>query len=209
MSAFDNTDVDIDGTLAPKSDQLDAIELVDPRTITIRAVTAGSADQPVNVWFDGDGGRPWRPSKTVRRILRECWGKRGSDWVGRSCTIYNDKTVKFGGLEIGGVRVSHASGIGHPITMLLPVTRGKFAKHTIQPLKMPKQPPATARPPLDLAPATENDAAFSAVIAAINAAADTDQLAEIVADADMDRFTESQRNTARELYVERRDALSV
>jgi hypothetical protein len=127
-------DIDIDRTLAPKSDQLDAVELSEPRTITITKLTEGSEDQPINVYFEGDGGRPWRPSKTVRRILRECWGNRGSDWVGKSCTIYNDKSVKFGGLEIGGVRVSHASGISNPITMLLPVTRGKFAKYHIQPL---------------------------------------------------------------------------
>ena len=141
-------DVDIDATLAPKSDQLDAIELAEPRTITITAVTAGSAEQPINVWFEGDNGRPWRPSKTVRRILRECWGKRGSDWVGKSCTLYNDRTVKYGGLEIGGVRVSHASHIDGQITMMLPVTRGKFGKHTVLPLKQASSNPGPlAEPP--------------------------------------------------------------
>jgi hypothetical protein len=127
-------DVNIDATLAPKSDQLDAIELSQPRTITVRAVTAGSGEQPINVYFDGDDGRPFRPSKTVRRILREAWGNRGSDWVGKSATLYNDKTVKYGGIEVGGVRVSHVSHIDSPITMMLPVTRGKFAKYHIQPL---------------------------------------------------------------------------
>ena len=203
MSASNNADVDIDRTLAPKSDQLDAIELSEPRTITIRAVTAGSADQPVNVWFEGDGDRPWRPSKTVRRILRECWGKRGSDWVGKSCTIYNDKTVKFGGLEIGGVRVSHASGIDSTITMLLPVTRGKFAKYTVQPLRTPKR-----TPPADPAGQLLIDAAFDKLLEAMNAATDADNLADIIAAEDMTRFTEDQRNQARELYVARRDALT-
>jgi hypothetical protein len=79
----------------------------------------------------------------VRRILREAWGNRGSDWVGKSATLYNDKTVKYGGIEVGGVRVSHVSHIDSPITMMLPVTRGKFAKYHIQPLVVRfEMPPA-------------------------------------------------------------------
>jgi hypothetical protein len=190
-------DVDIDATLAPKSDQLDAIELAEPRTITVTRVTAGTEDQPLNVWFEGDNGRPWRPSKTVRRILRECWGKRGSDWVGKSATLYNDRTVKFGGIEVGGVRVSHASHIQGPIILMLPVTRGKFKKYTVQPLKAP---PRAERPPLGLSPPTESDAALDGLLRDMRAASDTDQLAEIVSLFDMDTLTDQQRETAREEF---------
>jgi hypothetical protein len=191
-------DVDIDATLAPKSDQLDAIELAEPRTITVTRVTAGTGEQPLNVWFEGDNDRPWRPSKTVRRILRECWGKRGSDWVGKSCTLYNDRTVKYGGIEVGGVRVSHASHIAGPVVLMLPVTRGKFKRYEVQPLKTPAK--REDRPPLDLAPATEQDAAFSALLADMRAAADVEQLAEVLAAHDMNAFSESQREMARAEY---------
>ena len=153
-------DVNIDATLAPKSDQLDAIELSQPRTITVRAVTAGSGEQPINVYFDGDDGRPFRPSKTVRRILREAWGNRGSDWVGKSATLYNDKTVKYGGIEVGGVRVSHVSHIDSPITMMLPVTRGKFAKYHIQPLTIRTMPAKAFADVLDRMAAAETEDAL-------------------------------------------------
>ena len=184
-------DIDIDRTLAPKSEQLDAIELAEPRTITITKLTEGSEDQPINVYFEGDGGRPWRPSKTVRRILRECWGKRGSDWVGKSCTIYNDKSVKFGGLEIGGVRVSHASHINNPITMLLPVTRGKFAKYHIQPLVVRSMPAA----------------AFTDVLARMAAAETEDALLKIAKEIGEDA-SDQQREQARAAFRARRAELT-
>lgn len=184
-------DIDIDRTLAPKSDQLDAVELTEPRTITITKLTEGSEDQPINIYFEGDGGRPWRPSKTVRRILRECWGKRGSDWVGKSCTIYNDKSVKFGGLEIGGVRVSHASHIGNPITMLLPVTRGKFAKYHIQPLVVRSMPAE----------------AFTDVLARMTAATTEDALLKIAKEIGEDA-SDQQRNQARAAFRARRAELN-
>jgi len=202
-------DVDIDATLAPKSDQLDAIELAEPRTITITRVTAGTKDQPLNVWFEGDGGRPWRPAKTVRRILRECWGKLGSDWVGKRCTIYNERTVEYGGVEVGGVRVSHASDIPGPIVMMLPIKRGKFRRYEVQPLKATiKQPSSNARPPLDLAPATPTEAAFDALLAKFRSATTTDELADVANAEDMDQYTDRQRETARIVYLECRDALA-
>ena len=184
-------DVNIDATLAPKSDQLDAIELSQPRTITIRAVTAGSGEQPINVYFDGDDGRPFRPSKTVRRILREAWGNRGSDWVGKSATLYNDKTVKYGGIEVGGVRVSHVSHIDSPITMMLPVTRGKFAKYHIQPLVVRSMPAK----------------AFTDVLARM-ATAEDEGILLIIAKEIGEIASEEQREQARAAYRARRDELT-
>ena len=184
-------DVNIDATLAPKSDQLDAIELSQPRTITVRAVTAGSGEQPINVYFDGDDGRPFRPSKTVRRILREAWGNRGSDWVGKSATLYNDKTVKYGGIEVGGVRVSHVSHIDSPITMMLPVTRGKFAKYHIQPLVVRSMPAA----------------AFTDVLARMAAAETEDALLKIAKEIGEDA-SEQQREQARAAFRARRAELT-
>jgi len=184
-------DVNIDATLAPKSDQLDAIELSQPRTITVRAVTAGSGEQPINVYFDGDDGRPFRPSKTVRRILREAWGNRGSDWVGKSATLYNDKTVKYGGIEVGGVRVSHVSHIDSPITMMLPVTRGKFAKYHIQPLTIREMPAAK----------------FADVLARMTAATTEDALLKIAKEIGEDA-SEQQREQARAAFRARRAELT-
>ena len=61
--------MDITATLAPKSDQLDAIDLVGgPRIFTVTDVTAGNPEQPVNVHL-AEFDRVWRPGKSMRRVL--------------------------------------------------------------------------------------------------------------------------------------------
>jgi hypothetical protein len=202
-------EVNIKQAAAPNANQINYEDLVGgPITIRVTEVRAGSKEQPIEVHYEGGDGRPFKPCKSMLRVLIAAWGDKGSEWVGRSMVLYGDADVRFGGVAVGGIRISHVSHIDQPISVLLSTSRGKRKPYMVKPLKAEVRPVHKSRPPLDLAPASETDAAFSAVIAAINAAADTDQLAEIVADADMDRFTESQRNQARELYVERRDALS-
>ncbi|MGX1809684.1 hypothetical protein ACWIGI_28520 [Nocardia sp. NPDC055321] len=42
--------MNIEDTLAPKSDQIQADDLIaGPRTVTIESVSAGSVEQPVNI----------------------------------------------------------------------------------------------------------------------------------------------------------------
>lgn len=82
---------DVTETLTPKSDQLDAIELVDgPRTFTIeRVVVKKGAEQPVSIHFV-EFDRPWRPGRNQRRVLAYCWGKLSSGWVGKRVTLFRD-----------------------------------------------------------------------------------------------------------------------
>lgn len=127
--------MDISETLAPKSDQLDYEDLIQgARTFTIKGVSKGpSMEQPFNVTlveFD----RPWRPAKSMRRVLAAAWGTDATAYVGRKVTLFGDATVKFGGQEVGGIRVSHLSHITEPLTVPLMVTRGKRAPFTVQPL---------------------------------------------------------------------------
>ena len=64
--------VDIADTLAPKSDQLTADDLIaGPRTITITRVTGneGNADQPVNIFYEGDGGNPFRDEQLPQAVI--------------------------------------------------------------------------------------------------------------------------------------------
>jgi hypothetical protein len=65
MTGFDLTE-----SIVPKSDQLNAEDLLTgPRTFTITEVRKGSLEQPVDIHLAEFPGRPFRPSKTVRRIL--------------------------------------------------------------------------------------------------------------------------------------------
>jgi len=145
--------MDITDTLAPKSDQLDAVDLSHsgPRTFTITDVSKGAPDQPVNVHL-AEFPRVWRPGKSMRRVLASCWGTDASAYVGRRVTLFCDPTVKFGGEAVGGIRVSHMSHIDKPTKVPLIVTRGKSAMYTVRPLTESAPTPA-----LDIATCTDQE----------------------------------------------------
>jgi hypothetical protein len=129
--------MDLSDTIIPRSDQLNAEDLLSgPRTVTITEVHKGaSAEQPVDIVLNEFGpARPFKPSKTVRRILVLAWGPDANTYPGRRLTIYRDPAVKFGGMDVGGIRVSHLSHIAKPLTVALAVSKGKRAVHVVQPL---------------------------------------------------------------------------
>ena len=145
--------MDITESLAANSAQQNYDEyLAGPKTVTVAEVTQGTAEQPVNVELVEFPGKPFKPAKSVRRVLAAAWGTDASKWTGRRLTIYGDPSVRYGGKEVGGLRVSHVSHIDKPITVALTVTRGKRAPFTVQPL-----PDAPAPPPIP-AFKTEDDA---------------------------------------------------
>lgn len=140
--------MDITATLAPKSNQLNTDDLIaGPRTITITKVSAGNAEQPVAVAFEGDEGKPWYPCKSMRRVLVAAWGADASQYVGRRVTLFRDPEVQYGGIKVGGIRVSHLSDLDGPLSIALTVTRQKRAPYRVQPLAAaPVAPPAAAGP---------------------------------------------------------------
>jgi hypothetical protein len=124
--------MDISETLAPNSDQLDAIDLLgNPRTFTITKVSKGNAEQPVNIHL-AEFPRVWRPGKSMRRVLAACWGTDASIWVGRRVTLYCDERVRFGNDVVGGTRISHLSHIDKPKSIPLLVSRGKSASFKVE-----------------------------------------------------------------------------
>jgi hypothetical protein len=136
--------MDLTDTIAPTSDQLDAVDLLGgPQTFTITGVSRGNAEQPVNITL-AEFPRVWRPSKGMRRVLVACWGPDASQYVGRRVTLYCDPDVRFGGDKVGGTRISHLSHIDKPKAVPMLVSRGKSAVVTVQPLK--DAPPAQAGP---------------------------------------------------------------
>jgi hypothetical protein len=133
--------MDMTPTLAAKSNQLTTDDLIaGPLTILITNVTAGTADQPVAISFEGDQGKPWFPCKSMRRVLVAAWGADAKEYVGRSVTLFRDPEVSYGGIKVGGVRVSHLSNLDSPLSIALTVTRQKRAPYKVQPLKV--EPPA-------------------------------------------------------------------
>jgi len=135
-------DVDIRGAAAPRSDQTNAEDLIGTtKTITVTEVKAGSAEQPIIVHYEGDNGRPFKPCKTSLRVLISAWGDRGADWVGKSMTLYADPEVMFGGVKVGGIRISHVSHIKDAMVLNLSASRGKRKPVSVEPLRMPEVQP--------------------------------------------------------------------
>lgn len=117
-------------TIKPKSDQLNADDLlVSPITVKITGVKRGPTDQPVHIAIEGH--QPYKPCKSMRRILISAWGDKGADWVGKSMTLYCDPTVKFGGVALGGIRISHLSDIPGVMNVMLTASRGKKSQFTV------------------------------------------------------------------------------
>lgn len=128
-------DLDMTESLAPKSDQLDAVDLVGgPRTFTIERVSRHNAEQPFNFHL-AEFPRVWRPGKSMRRVIAAAWGGKTSKYIGQRITLYCDNSVEFGGAAVGGSRISHMSGIDKPLKVPLLVKKGRSAIFTVQPLK--------------------------------------------------------------------------
>lgn len=133
--------MDLSKTIIPKSDQLNADDLVGgSKTITIRKVSQGSDDaQPVNIYYFGDDNKPYKPCKSMRRLLVQLWGVDGAQFVGRSMTIFRDDSVMFAGVEVGGIRISHVSHISEPTKVLITTAKSKRRPITVEPLKQTKK----------------------------------------------------------------------
>lgn len=120
-----------------KSDQLNSDDLIaGPITITIREVTIRpGTEQPVSIHFEGDNDKPYKPCKSMSRVLVAAWGPDATRYIGRSVTLYCDPKVKWGGMEVGGIRISHLSHIEHEMLMALTATKGKRAPFIVKPME--------------------------------------------------------------------------
>jgi len=147
--------MDISDSIISDSTQVNAVDLPEPTTVTITEVSRGNSEQPVNLHLAEFSGKAFRPCKTVRRVLVQAWGKDASLYVGRRMTIYNDTRVKWGGQQVGGIRVSALSHIEKPVEVVLPESRGKMSRITVDPLTEPARTlePTTA----DVAACTDVD----------------------------------------------------
>lgn len=126
--------MDLSKTIIPKSDQLNADDLISgSKTIKIRDIKAGADEtQPVSIYFYGDDNKPFKPCKSVRRILVQLWGADGLQYIGRRITLFRDDTVKWAGVEIGGIRISHASHIPSATRVLVTTAKNKRTPMTIE-----------------------------------------------------------------------------
>jgi hypothetical protein len=129
-----------------------------PKTVTIKEVRPGaSSEQPVEIVL-AEFDRPWRPAKSMRRVLVAAWGADSNNYIGRRVTLFGDPSVKWGGIAIGGIRISAVSHITKPLTIALTESKGKRKPFSVDPLPdAPKQAPQPARDFLAEAEQAEGD----------------------------------------------------
>jgi hypothetical protein len=123
-------------SIAPRSDQINADDLIGgPATYTVRVVSNGKAEHPFDFLLV-ETDRAYRPSKTMRRVIVNAWGKETSTYAGRCLTLYREPTITFGGQVVGGIRISHMSHLEGdvPAEVRVQVTRGKREKFVVLPL---------------------------------------------------------------------------
>ena len=127
-------------TITPKSDQANADDLIaSPVTVQIVSVKQGDKESPVWITTTGFDGRAWKPCKSMRRVLITAWGEYGSAWVGKSVTLFCDPEVVYGGVKVGGIRISHMSDIAADLALSLTATRGKRKPFMVRKLAAPAQ----------------------------------------------------------------------
>lgn len=133
---------DMRQVIVPKSDQLNSDDLIaGSMTIKITDVTIKSGqEQPVSIHFEGDNGKPYKACKSMCRVMVAAWGADSSKYIGRSMTLYRDPKVKWAGMEVGGIRISHMSDIPGDHVMALTATRGSKKPYTVKPLATTTQP---------------------------------------------------------------------
>ena len=156
-------------SIVPKSDQLNAEDLLSGSiTVTVTDVKQGTAEQPIAIIIDGER-QPYKPCKTMRKMLVFCWSDQAANWIGKRMTLYADPDVKWAGVAVGGIRISHLSGIESQVMLMLSETKGK-------------RKPITVKPLLDVAPvASAID--FTKLIEAATTLDELDKLAKAIVKA--------------------------
>jgi hypothetical protein len=111
--------------------------------VTIRS----GQDQPVSVFFEGST-KAFRPCKSMCRVMVNAWGKDANRYVGKSMTLYRDPGVKWGGMDVGGIRISHMTDIERDMVMALTEKKGSRKPFIVKPLVVPTRQtaPTTSAP---------------------------------------------------------------
>ena len=144
---------DMTSVIVPKSDQWNADDFISgPRTFRIVGVQIKAGqDQPVSIAVEGSS-KVFRPCKSMSRVLVSLWGPDASKYDGRSLTLYRDPTVTWGGMAVGGIRISHLSDITRDATMALTTTKSARKMYTVKPLVDAPAVKSSDAPAPELAP---------------------------------------------------------
>jgi len=175
--------------IEPKSDQLNSDDLITgPVTVKVTGVDINeTAEQKVVIHYEGDSGKPYKPCKGMTRVMAEIWGgaDNGQSFIGQSMTLYRDPRVKWAGVEIGGIRISHMTGIERDTPVVVTQAKGKRQPIIIHPLKIAAATVTPITPKADKAKEGSD-----ALIATIENCMTAAELGELLDDADVKKKIE-------------------
>lgn len=148
----------------PKSDQLNAADLIG-RELVIKIVRVDidlAKDQPATVHaetMDGKKMRPFKPCKNMQRVMIQGWGDDEKIYAGKYLRLFHDPKVKWGGQDVGGVRVNAMSNIKHDFTF-----NYRSSRTNVEPMKIAKLDVAAIadQPQVEIASQETLDAGASA-----------------------------------------------
>lgn len=127
--------MDMTAAAEPQADQLTFDDFAGgERTFTIAEVRKSSSPEHKVDVILYEIERPWRPPKTMVRVLIKAWGKESDAYCGRRVTLFGDPKVIWAGKESGGVRIRALSGIDKQLKVKLKVSHGKLIDYTVDPL---------------------------------------------------------------------------
>lgn len=132
---------DVSDTLIPNTDQLVADDLrAGHRDIKITRVERITDEKrPLAIYFEGDGGKPYLPNVSMRRVIAEAWGTDRRQWAGKWLRLFRNPKIKMGGAEVGGIRISHAYPLSQPELLIsLITTKGKRSLYKLVRMEEPK-----------------------------------------------------------------------
>lgn len=127
---------DMNKVTEPKSDQWNFDDFRSgPLTFTVESVRVKPGqEQPVEITLSGTP-KFYRPCKGMSRVLVAAWGSDSKTYAGRSLTLFGNPTVRWGGMEVGGIQISHLSGLDAPMTIALTMTKQSRKPFTVRPLE--------------------------------------------------------------------------
>lgn len=117
-----------------------------PQTFTVTGVTEVTMDgekQRHAVTLAETAGKTWVPAFTVLKALAQVWSMEKENWVGQKLTLYRDPSVKIGRETVGGIRVSHVTGITEPRTVNVKGALNRTVTYKFSPLQAEKPREAT------------------------------------------------------------------
>jgi hypothetical protein len=155
------TEINLATTIAPKSDQLNADDLVAGRLVTrvVNIEQKDSKEQPIWIHLESHPGRPWKPCLTQRRLLVRLWGDgAGKSYVGRTVELMCDPKVVWAGANVGGIRIYALSHIEKEEWVAVSESKNKRTQYLVRkidalPDTKAKQPAEPTKPRGDIASA--------------------------------------------------------